>query len=561
MTSRKWSPGNAYGPDNEPKYAILSYTWGRFEKAGEPRLQVEGIDWEVPSINPTHFTVADLRRLLEQIGRQHDYVWIDIACIDQKREKEKMQEVGRQAAIFKGAQKAYVWLNKYDPDTIKGYMQTLMRCTYDFAQGKKEPREAAEAITSTLSILLEDPWFSSLWTLQESVLQRHALLMDKSGQPIITNGPWLGESPVTQLMDVSGACAVARVAIDQGIHASQAANPAATSVPHVERIQSLHTIIDRGGIDFTLCPNPNIQYSAAIFRQTSRPEDRIYAIMQVYGYRLGNSAPSIQRLKSFSLADLELQFLKSLTLQSALLSQAFQHKGIPMPGESWCIANHVRVPYRLHYIVAHDRFLSSACSIDVRRRDKAYFEGSACSIEALSNLFSTRSRELLTNLENMRGAPEALLERRLWFNRGDSKRDTFFRQAKQGLMMDYSDRLDATAMSFEWPPNTTFFNDTESIIESRCSELAEAAEKNQDIIKMMVTEYGETALRVLYLGCTEHIEWMQVAVILVKEAVCQAIMLPKKIVWRRIGIYFWCSKARHIEHTLESMQPMRGRFG
>ncbi|KAL8670781.1 MAG: hypothetical protein Q9168_004703 [Polycauliona sp. 1 TL-2023] len=440
MTSRKWKPDNYYGQDKEPNYAILSYTWGRFEKPGEPHLQIEGIDWEIPSIDPAHFTVASLRRLLEQIGLEHDYLWIDIACIDQKREKEKMQEVGRQAAIFKGARKAYVWLNKYEPHIIKDQLQELLRCVYDLALGNVEPLQAAGAATDTLSLLLEDPWFSSLWTLQESVLQRHAWLMDKSGQPITTHGPWIGESPIAQLMDISGACAIARVALDRGIlQSGQDANlAAATPPPPIAKMRALRSVIERGGIDFTLCPNPNIQYSAAIFRQTSRPEDRIYAIMQVYGYRLGNSAPSIGEVRSFSLADLELQFLKALTHQSGLLSQAFQHRGVPKPGESWSIINHVLVPDRLHYIVAHDHFLSSACSIDVRRNNKAYFEGSACSVGDLSNFWDTRSQKLLTELDAATGAPETLLERRSWFNNGNS-RDTFFRQVKLGVIMDFSD--------------------------------------------------------------------------------------------------------------------------
>ncbi|KAL8791211.1 MAG: hypothetical protein Q9213_000168 [Squamulea squamosa] len=561
MTSRQWSLGNSYGQDIEPSYAILSYTWGRFEKPGEPRLQIEGIDWDVPSIDPAHFAVADLRRLLEQIQSEHNYVWIDIACIDQKREKEKMQEVGRQAAIFKGARQAYVWLNKYEPDLMKGYMQTLMQCAYDFALGKVEPLQAAEAITNTLSIILEDPWFSSLWTLQESVLQRHALLLDKSGHPITTNGPWIGESPVTQLMDVSGACAVARVAIDQGIQFEHAANPVATAAPHVGRMQSLRSIIDRAGIDFTLCPNPNIQYSAAIFRQTSRPEDRIYAIMQVYGYRLGNSAPSIQKLKKFSLADLELQFLSSLTVQSALLSQAFQHLGIPKSGQSWCIINHVRVPERLHFIVAHEQFLSSPCRIDVRRSDKAYFEGIACSIQNLSKFWDMRSQELLIKIENSTGAPKELLERREWFNNGNS-RDTFFKQAKQGLILDFSNEFDATAMSFEWPPYTSYLdNRNDLIIESRPSELAETAVRYQGFIKILLSKYGENASRVLYLGRAKHSERMEVGLILVKEDAHQASILPKKIVWKRIGTCFWYVEGGHADDITMTMKPLSGRFG
>lgn len=86
MTSRQWQPGNIYGLDKEPQYAILSYTWGRYGIPKGPRLHVEGIDWDVPAISLLHFTVASLERLLANVSLNNEYNWIDIACIDQKRE-------------------------------------------------------------------------------------------------------------------------------------------------------------------------------------------------------------------------------------------------------------------------------------------------------------------------------------------------------------------------------------------------------------------------------------------------------------------------------------------
>ncbi|KAL8917732.1 MAG: hypothetical protein Q9208_007784 [Pyrenodesmia sp. 3 TL-2023] len=287
MTSRRWSPGNSYEGVVEPKYAILSYTWGRFEKPGHPRLRIGGIDWDIPSVDPAHFTVADLSRLLAQIGSEYDYVWIDIACIDQRREKDKMQEIGRQAMIFKGARQGYVWLNKYDPAIIQGYVQTLMRYGYEMVDGPTELLQAAEAIVNALVAILQDPWFSSLWTLQESVLQRFALLLNKSGLPITTDGPWIGASPATELAAIASVCELTGRMIDLGIRAEQAADPSAIQTARVERMRSLRSTINRSGLDFTLCSNPNVQYAAAIYRQTSRPEDRIYAII---GYMDTDSA-------------------------------------------------------------------------------------------------------------------------------------------------------------------------------------------------------------------------------------------------------------------------------
>lgn len=236
MTSQEWRPGNLYGSDKEPHYAILSYTWGRFEVPDGPRLNVKGIDWQIPSIDPAHFTVAALGRLLEQIGSEYDYLWIDIACIDQKRDKEKMKEVGRQAAIFKGA--------------------------------------------------------------------------------------------------------------------------------------------------------------------------------------------------------------------------------------------------------------------------------------------------------------------------------------KKGISLDHSDELDAAAMSFEWPPNSCLLDErSELIIESRIPELREATERQRYIMESLISKFGETALRVLYLGRAAHVEQMEVALILVRKVAHKGFMWPKKTLWRRVGICFWHVEGGHIDDIATSMKPLKGRFG
>lgn len=553
----EWQPGNIYGQGREPSYSILSYTWGRFEVPEGPRLDVKGIDWKLPSINEDHFTVAALRRLLEHVMLKDDFIWIDIACIDQKREKEKMQEVGRQAIIFKGARQAYVWLNKSEPETLNRHMQTLMRCCYDFAQGNVDALKAAEEIMDSIPQLLkQEPWFSSLWTLQESVLQRHAIVLDKRGEPVTTHGPWTGESAYTQLMDISGACAVARGLIDHAMQAESGAGDDGSLSPQSARLQSLLTIIDESGIDFMLCPNPNIQYAAAWFRKTSRAEDRIYAIMQIYGYRLGNSATSTRKTQHFTLEDLELQFLTELTSQSALLSQAFQHINPPKARQSWCITNHIRVPERLHKIIVNNEFLNSACTISVHKKRKAHFEGTACTLRELLEFWKSRSQRTLMRLEKASDAPRELKERNAYFNYG-SHNSRFFKRAKQGMMMDSDD-----LSSFEWPPDTRILDEIgEPIIECRGPQLAQAADTQQAIGEAIINKYCDMTPSVLYLGRARHIESMDVALIILRDGSARGgLRMKKKAIWRRIGICFW-----HVEGGLRDglatlLRALNGRL-
>jgi hypothetical protein len=118
MTSYKWKPGGLYGIYREPKYVALSYTWGRWELPSNhfpphPALPVKGITWAVPPVSPTLFTVRDFETVLGTVAREAgcEFVWVDVACIDQKNgSKEKAREIGRQAKIFGCASKAFIWL-------------------------------------------------------------------------------------------------------------------------------------------------------------------------------------------------------------------------------------------------------------------------------------------------------------------------------------------------------------------------------------------------------------------------------------------------------------------
>lgn len=543
MTSRERAAGNTYGPDKEPKYAILSYTWGRYEIPEGPRLAVDGIDWRIPAINEAHFTVEDLEQVLRQIRLKNEYLWIDVACIDQKREKVKMEEIGRQASIFKLAGQAYVWLNRFEPAVMQQHMQDLMRCTHAFASGNMSALQAAREMDESLCQILQDFWFSSLWTLQESVLQRHALILNKRGAFLTTEGPWTGESTKggnsnTQLIDISGAVIVAKVAIDKAIRME------GSTSPQISRLQALRAVIDESGIDFMLCPNPNIAYSAARFRKTTRPEDRIYGIMQVYGYKLGNSATSVRRSRHLNLEELELQFLKTLTNQSTIVSQSFQHLRVPPPGQSWCITNHIHVPQPLHRVIIHEQFTTLECTISVRKKNEAYFSGLGCTLGDLLGLWKTRAQEIMASFEAFlsMNAPS---------------------QSKQCLILDSNEDFETTEMSSEWPPDTAVFDEgIDLIIEHRMPELIQAADRQQGLGESIVSRYRHMKPSVLYLGSVKHIERMEVALIVIHVRSSRRFIGARtQDTWRRIGLCFWGNHRTPVDEFARLLKPIKGRFG
>ena len=88
--------------------------------------------------------VADLEWLLARLTSE--YIWIDVASIGQKRDHIEMEEVRRQASIFKISRQAYVWLNKHGPEALQRYLQPMNSCSLAFAQGGTDKVQSFEDI-------------------------------------------------------------------------------------------------------------------------------------------------------------------------------------------------------------------------------------------------------------------------------------------------------------------------------------------------------------------------------------------------------------------------------
>ncbi|KAK8215074.1 hypothetical protein M8818_002084 [Zalaria obscura] len=144
MTSYECRDGNTYNGVKDPQYRALSYTWGRWEltegvKPFIKELRISGITWDVPRMNPAHFTVHQMEQVLHRACQAvslnsedtpttntkimlppTEWVWLDIACIDQDpASPQNAIEIGRQAKIFKNATGVLIWLSTCT-DTDKG---------------------------------------------------------------------------------------------------------------------------------------------------------------------------------------------------------------------------------------------------------------------------------------------------------------------------------------------------------------------------------------------------------------------------------------------------------
>ena len=213
LTSHEWEDGNVYGGYISPRYNAITYTWGR-RRIEDPKgpdsvsalpIKFKGPGWRIPSIKPSHFTVDEFRnilkvatthipkdKLLSQTNWQPpEFVWVDIACIDQSESNPRSDaEIGRQAIIFRHADVVYTWLTTTRHQNFAKNLKILFEFKSfdhlgiwnDTAMAETQHLPEARRASSALTNILSDLWFSSLWTLQEAYLRPDAIILSRKGE-------------------------------------------------------------------------------------------------------------------------------------------------------------------------------------------------------------------------------------------------------------------------------------------------------------------------------------------------------------------------------------------
>ena len=411
MTSVEREGEYTYMGIQKPEYNILSYTWGRYQVPGGSSLKIKNVGWEIPSINPLRFTVEDLERTLQAVSRGNPFVWIDIACIDQNDYTIKMDEIGRQAGIFFNAKDAFVWLHGKSVHQLQGlfdqFFQLVARLdgeatkeiTFDedttitinwepddgdsdifigestFLPHCIKESEWIDDIQSCLSEIIGDVWFSSLWTLQEASLRPDAWFLAKDGSII----PRKGYAEVALMNLVHGMGQIER-------HLSKALymdrpeedHSLETALPSLKVLDSIVQRVGIGGWE-----NPSTLYGSARFRECIDPLDRIYGIMQIFGFRLGAAAdPS----RSYTLDDLEHQFAIRINTGSPIMGQLFVHTKPVALGKCWRISQNAHIRTALRSL---SMMTLNLAKIQLDSSEKPIFAGSACDFHRIAHLWTS----------------------------------------------------------------------------------------------------------------------------------------------------------------------------
>ncbi|KAJ9609816.1 hypothetical protein H2200_006145 [Cladophialophora chaetospira] len=344
MTSHKWQPENCYNGVKSPECSIVIYTWGRW-RIRDPQstvdaLVVHEVPWDIPKVDPDHFTAEQFKQVLHLVaensekgyttGEPSPFVWIDVACIPQRRNSRVADsEIGRQARIFRGARSAYVWLTTADPVELgRAFSKS----------SDKQPQNVAKTL-DVLCKLLEDPWFGSMWTLQESYIQQAAYVMTNSGLCNI--------SERKRPLDLFYARGVATDLFEREDYEDD---------EMMERLARFRDLWFRAGLQGPLSTSPVQVLACARFRTTEYELDRVYGIMQIFGdeFRVGKtrvarSGCEAMTPPSFTLPELEDELGALILEKFPSTSQLFQHDTPPLAGKAWRICGAASVPRQLGF--------------------------------------------------------------------------------------------------------------------------------------------------------------------------------------------------------------------
>ncbi|KAI1742659.1 hypothetical protein F4680DRAFT_463645 [Xylaria scruposa] len=336
MRSLEWKRGNKYGTFVAPAYNVITYTWGRFrlndgEMPNIKAVDIKGTPWKIPRVRPSHFTANQFLAVIQSTMRTLiEFLWLDVACIDQRESvpechgtlQKSAAEIGRQAAIFRGATHTFIWLTARPAKALQLNLDDLRQATETLSTTDINSDVAKNSIVNIhrcFQQLFSDPWFSSLWTLQEAWLGHSGIFMSQDGQ----SHEFSGTDNVTLYVVMQWCDALyLNHAEEDGF-----------SGPHRQAIE----LYQKTGLKAIASGNALAVYVASALRKASLDQDRIYGIQQVFQLRVGNSDIKAPPGVKYTRAELEDQLGRLLLNKYPVQSQLFIHKSPAPKGRAWFV--------------------------------------------------------------------------------------------------------------------------------------------------------------------------------------------------------------------------------
>ncbi|PMD32074.1 HET-domain-containing protein [Hyaloscypha variabilis F] len=163
-----------------PAFQALSYVWGPPEPEGLAGIYVDNdSSFENCTLPIRSSLQAALYRLrLEDNDR---YLWIDAICINQYDHAEKSLQVPMMGKIYHSARSVIIWLGEEaeDSDLALSFIPRVTNLAqFDYIIKDQSSKREWYA----LSRLMNRPWFSRRWVVQELAFAKEAKLLCGSGE-------------------------------------------------------------------------------------------------------------------------------------------------------------------------------------------------------------------------------------------------------------------------------------------------------------------------------------------------------------------------------------------
>jgi hypothetical protein len=145
-------------------YEALSYCWGSEET--QPSMSLSGQDFKINA--NLHSVLLRLRK-----GRHPRIIWIDALCVNQKDVAERGSQVQLMEEIYKSCESCFIWLGESNNKT-----NTAIKVLRDWAgAGHLHDYNFSASHITAAAELTSRPWFSRLWTVQESILPQNLVVI------------------------------------------------------------------------------------------------------------------------------------------------------------------------------------------------------------------------------------------------------------------------------------------------------------------------------------------------------------------------------------------------
>ncbi|KAK7749917.1 hypothetical protein SLS53_000499 [Cytospora paraplurivora] len=157
-------------PNSIVEYEALSWCWGTENKDCAIKIKKGGKYYRLAVTKELSLALKYLRN-----GGNDRILWIDALCIDQENHEERNHQVQMMSRIYTGAKQACIWLGEDSEDSTKAiqFIDEIMRLEH--FDSISENKENASRWQSLLS-LMQRPWFSRRWVVQEIALARSATI-------------------------------------------------------------------------------------------------------------------------------------------------------------------------------------------------------------------------------------------------------------------------------------------------------------------------------------------------------------------------------------------------